>query len=239
MLKDVYMKKILYLCIQNFKTIIMIVEIIISHVIAGLIGVGLGWSFVKVFEKLWSKRVQNFSSERSMAIHEVGHMLAWLKYCPWWNNKYAYEHHAERMEHVAINKGKKCGHLRFYERKVDPDDETKSYNKNLLIGGTITEMALRNRPFNRLTMFIYEYMFGCHDDMRRLRNMGMTNKEIIALGRQQMSEIDEYDREFIEDVAKNLQFGRCKDDDGWKIMSDKELKRIAKVYYSGEKFSIK
>ena len=217
----------------------MIVEIIISHVIAGLIGVGLGWSFVKVFEKLWSKRVQNFSSERSMAIHEVGHMLAWLKYCPWWNNKYAYEHHAERMEHVAINKGKKCGHLRFYERKVDPDDETKSYNKNLLIGGTITEMALRNRPFNRLTMFIYEYMFGCHDDMRRLRNMGMTNKEIIALGRQQMSEIDEYDREFIEDVAKNLQFERCKDDDGWKIMSDKELKRIAKVYYSGEKFSIK
>ena len=239
MLKDVYMKKILYLCIQNFKTIIMIVEIIISHVIAGLIGVGLGWSFVKVFEKLWSKRVQNFSSERSMALHEVGHMLAWLKYCPWWNNKYAYEHHAERMEHVAINKGKKCGHLRFYERKVDPDDETKSYNKNLLIGGTITEMALRNRPFNRLTMFIYEYMFGCHDDMRRLRDMGMTNKEIIALGRQQMTEIDEYDREFIEDVAKDLQWGRCKDDDGWKIMSDKELKRIAKVYYSGEKFSTK
>jgi hypothetical protein len=217
----------------------MIVELIISHVIAGLIGVGLGWSFVKVFEKLWSKRVQNFSSEHSMALHEIGHMLAWLKYCPWWNNKYAYEHHAERMEHVAINKGKKCGHLRFYERKVDPDDETKSYNKNLLIGGTITEMALRNRPFNRLTMFIYEYMFGCHDDMRRLRDMGMTNKEIIALGRQQMTEIDEYDREFIEDVAKDLQWGRCKDDEGWKIMSDKELKRIAKVYYSGEKFSIK
>jgi len=239
MLKDVYMKKILYLCIQNFKTIIMIVEIIISHVIAGLIGVGLGWSFVKVFEKLWSKRVQNFSSERSMAIHEVGHMLAWLKYCPWWNNKYAYEHHAERMEHVAINKGKKCGHLRFYERKVDPDDETKSYNKNLLIGGTITEMALRNRPFNRLTMFIYEYMFGCHDDMRRLRNMGMTNKEIIALGRQQMTEIDEYDREFIEDIAKDLQWGRCKDDEGWKIMTGKELKKIAKLYHAGEKFQTK
>ena len=217
----------------------MIIELIISHVIAGLIGVGLGWSFVKVFEKLWSKRVQNFSSERSMALHEVGHMLAWLKYCPWWNNKYAYEHHAERMEHVAINKGKKCGHLRFYERKVDPDDETKSYNKNLLIGGTITEMALRNRPFNRLTMFIYEYMFGCHDDMRRLRDMGMTNKEIIAFGRQQMTEIDEYDCEFIKDVAKDLQWGRCKDDEGWKIMTGKELKKIAKLYHAGEKFQTK
>ena len=217
----------------------MNIETIISHIIACLIGFGLGRLFVYIFEKLWSKRVRNFSSERSMALHEVGHMLAWLKYCPWFNNKYAYEHHAERMEHVAINKGKKCGHLRFFENKVDPDDESKSYNKNLLIGGTITEMALRNRPFNRLTMFIYEYMFGCHDDIRRLRNMGMTNKQIIAFGRQQMSEIDEYDREFIEDVAKDLQWGRCKDDDGWKIMSDKELKRIAKLYYSGEKFSTK
>ena len=215
----------------------MNIETIILHAIACLIGFALGKLFVYIFEKLWPKRVRNFSSERSIAIHEIGHMLAWLKYCPWWNNKYAYEHHAERMEHVAINKGKKCGHLRFYEKKVDLDDESKSYNKNLLIGGTITEMTLRNRPFNRLTMFIYEYMFGCHDDMRRLRNMGMTNKEIIALGRQQMAEIDDYDREFIEDVAKDLQCGRCKDDDGWKIMSDKDLKRIAKVYYSGEKFS--
>lgn len=217
----------------------MIIELIISHVIAGLIGLGLGWTFVYAFEKLWPKRVRNFSSEYSMALHEVGHMLAWLKYCPWWNNKYAYEHHAERIEHVAINKGKKCGHLRFFEKKVDPDDESKSYNKNLLISGTITEMVLRNRPFNRLTMFIYEYMFGCHDDMRRLRNMGMTNKQIIALGRQQMAEIDDYDREFIEDVAKDLQWGRCKDDEGWKIMSNKELKRIAKVYYNGEKFNNK
>lgn len=217
----------------------MNIETIISHIIACLIGFGLGRLFVYIFEKLWPKRVRNFSSEYSMALHEVGHMLAWLKYCPWFNNKYAYEHHAERMEHVAINKGKKCGHLRFFENKVDPDDESKSYNKNLLIGGTITEMALRNRPFNRLTMFIYEYMFGCHDDMRRLRNMGMTNKQIIALGREQMAEIDEYDREFIEEIAKDLQFGRCQNDEGWKVISGKELKIIAKVYHIRGKFQNK
>lgn len=214
----------------------MIEKLIISHIIALFIGAGLGYACLYFIENIWTKRFRNFSSERSMALHEVGHMVAWFKYCPWWNNKYAFEQHVERIEHIAINNNQKYGHLRFYEKKVDPDDKTKYYNKNLLIGGMITEMLFRNLHLNRWTMFVYEHIYGCHDDLRRLRNMDMTNKQIIELGRKQMADIDDYDREFIEDISNNLQYGRCKDDEGWKVMSAKELKIIAKVYHAGEHF---
>lgn len=66
----------------------MDVNSVMTHLIALLIGalagIGLGQCMYLIhnfIEKHWPYNC--LTSEQDIAIHEAGHILAWLKYCPW------------------------------------------------------------------------------------------------------------------------------------------------------------
>ena len=127
----------------------MDVNSVIAHLIALLIGalaaIGLGQCIYLIYnfiDKHWPCNC--LSSEQDMAIHEAGHILAWLKYCPWWNNEYAYGRHAEHMNYVCINPRTKNGCLYLDGVNVDCinrinfDKRFKIYNRLFAIFRALT-----------------------------------------------------------------------------------------------------
>jgi hypothetical protein len=166
-----------------------------------------------------------------MAIHEAGHILAWLKYCPWWNNEYAYGQHAEHMNYVCINPRTKNGHLNMDGVNVDSN---KDVHKYLLLGGIASTMLYDGRRPTLLNLYFYKYLHGCSSDLNRIRAIGMSNRETCAWIQKQMTDIDEYDREFLDGVAKHLVKYSVEDDNGTKIISKSWLKNYAKAYRSGD-----
>ncbi len=166
-----------------------------------------------------------------MAIHEAGHILAWLKYCPWWHNEYAYSQHAEHMNYVCINPRTKNGHLNMNGVNVDSN---KDVHKYLLLGGIASTMLYDGRRPTLLNILIYKYFHGCISDLNRIRAIGMSNREVCAWIQEQMTDIDEYDREFLDGVAKHLVKYSTEDDNGTKIISKTWLKNYAKLYRAGD-----
>ena len=70
--------------------------------------------------------------------------------------------------------------------------------------------------------------------MNRIRAIGMSNREACAWIQEQMTDIDEYDREFIDGVAKHLIKYSTEDDNGTKFISKSWLKSYAKAYRIGD-----
>lgn len=205
---------------------------IICLLIGGLIGIGLGqcmYFIHNLIKKYWPYNC--LSSEQDMAIHEAGHILAWLKYCPWWNNEYAYGQHAEHMNYVCINPRTKNGHLNMDGVNVDSN---KDVHKYLLLGGIASTMLYDGRRPTLLNLYFYKYLHGCSSDLNRIRAIGMSNRETCAWIQEQMTDIDEYDREFLDGVAKHLVKYSTEDDNGTKIISKSWLKNYAKAYRAGD-----
>ena len=214
----------------------MDVNSVMTHLIALLIGaltgIGLGQCmyFIHNFiKKHWPYNC--LSSEQDMAIHEAGHILAWLKYCPWWNNEYAYGQHAEHMNYVCINPRTKNGHLNMDRVNVDSN---KDVHKYLLLGGIASTMLYDGRRPTLLNLLFYKYLHGCSSDLNRIRAIGMSNRETCAWIQEQMTDIDEYDREFLDGVAKHLVKYSTEDDNGTKIISKSWLKNYANAYRAGD-----
>ena len=214
----------------------MDVNSVIAHLIALLIGVlasiGLGQCMYLIYnfiDKHWPCNC--LSSEQDMAIHEAGHILAWLKYCPWWHNEYAYNQHAEHMNYVCINPRTKNGCLYLDGVNVDSN---KDVNKYLLLGGIASTMLYYGHRPTLMNLLFYKYFRGCSSDLNRIRAIGMSNREACAWIQEQMSDIDEYDREFLDGVAKHLVKYSVEDDNGTKIISKSWLKSYAKAYRTGD-----
>lgn len=214
----------------------MDVNSVMTHLIALLIGaltgIGLGQCMYIIhnfIKKHWPYNC--LSSEQDMAIHEAGHILAWLKYCPWWNNEYAYGQHAEHMNYVCINPRTKNGHLNMNGVNVDSN---KDVHKYLLLGGIASTMLYDGRRPTLLNLLLYKYFHGCVSDLNRIRAIGMSNREACAWIQEQMTDIDDYDREFLDGVAKHLVKYSTEDDNGTKIISKSWLKNYAKAYRSGD-----
>ena len=205
---------------------------LVALLIGALAGIGLGQCmyFIYIFiDKHWPCNC--LSSEQDMAIHEAGHILAWLKYCPWWNNEYAYGQHAEHMNYVCINPRTKNGYLKM--DKVDVDSN-KDIHKYLLLGGIASTMLYDGRRPTLLHLLFYKYFHGCRSDLNRIRAIGMSNREACVWIQEQMTDIDEYDREFLDSVAKHLVKYSVEDDNGTKIISKSWLKSYAKAYRAGD-----
>ena len=84
-----------------------------------------------------------------------------------------------------------------------------------------------------LNLLFYKYFHRCSSDLKRIRAFGMSNREACAWIQEQMTDIDEYDREFIDGVAKQLVKYSVEDDNGTKIISKSWLKSYAKAYRAG------
>lgn len=214
----------------------MDVNSVIAHLIALLIGVlasiGLGQCMYLIYnfiDKRWPCNC--LSSEQDIAIHEAGHILAWLKYCPWWANEYAYNQHAEHMNYVCINPRTKNGYLKMDGVNVDSN---KDIHKYLLLGGIASTMLYESRRLTLINLLFYKYFRGCSSDLNRIRAIGMSNREACAWIQEQMSDIDEYDREFLDGVAKHLVKYSTEDDNGTKFISKSRLKSYAKAYRIGD-----
>ena len=214
----------------------MDVNNVMTHLIALLIGalagIGIGqcmYFIHNLIKKYWPYNC--LSSEQDMAIHEAGHILAWLKYCPWWHNEYAYNQHAEHMNYVCINPRTKNGHLNMIGVDVDSN---KDVHKYLLLGGIASTMLYDGRRPTLLNLLFYKYFHGCISDLNRIRAIGMSNREACAWIQEQMTDIDEYDREFLDSVAKHLVKYSTEDDNGTKIISKSWLKNYAKAYRDGD-----
>ena len=214
----------------------MDINSVFAHLIALLIGalaaIGLGQCMYTIYNfirKHWPCNC--LSSEQDIAIHEAGHILAWLKYCPWWNNEYAYDRHTEHMSYVYINPRTKNDHLNMDRVNVDSN---KDVHKYLLLGGVASTMLYDGRRVTLLNLLFYKYFRGCSSDLNRIRAIGMSNREACAWIQEQMSDIDEYDREFLDGVAKHLVKYSTEDDNGTKIISKSQLKSYAKAYRVGD-----
>ena len=214
----------------------MDINSVMSHLIVLLMGVLAGislgqcmYTIHNLIKKYWPYNC--LSSEQDMAIHEAGHILAWLKYCPWWNNEYAYGRHAEHMNYVCINPRTKNGHLNMDGVNVDSN---KDVHKYLLLGGIASTMLYDGRRPTLLNLYFYKYLHGCSSDLNRIRAIGMSNRETCACIQEQITDIDEYDREFLDGVAKHLVKYSVEDDNGTKIISKPRLKNYAKAYRAGD-----
>ena len=214
----------------------MDVNSVMTHLIALLIGalVGIGLSqcvyFIYDFiKKHWPRNC--LSSERDIAIHEAGHVLAWLKYCPWWNNEYAYGKHAEHMNYVCINPRTKNGHLNMEDIDVESNNDVIKY---LLLGGITSMMLYDGRRPTLLNLIFYKYFHGCSSDLNHIREIGMSNREACAWIQEQINDIDEYDKEFLDGVVKHLVKYSIEDDNGTKVISKSWLKYYAKAYRAGD-----
>ena len=214
----------------------MDVNSVMTHLIALLIGalagIGIGqcmYLIHNLIKKYWPYNC--LSSEQDMAIHEAGHILAWLKYCPWWHNEYAYNQHADHMNYVCINHRTKNGHLNMGGVNVDSN---KDVHKYLLLGGIASTMLYDGRRPTLLNLLFYKYFHGCISDLNRIRAIGMSNREACVWIQNQMTDIDEYDREFLDGVAKHLVKYSTEDDNGTKIISKSWLKNYAKAYRAGD-----
>lgn len=204
---------------------------LIALLIEALVVIGLSqcmYFIYNLIRKHWPCNC--LSSEQDIAIHEAGHILAWLKYCPWWTNEYAYSQHAEHMNYVCINPRTKSGYLNMNGVNVDSN---KDIHKYLLLGGIASTMLYENRRPTLLNLLFYKYFRGCSSDLNRIRAIGMSNREACAWIQEQMSDIDEYDREFLDGVAKHLLKYSVEDDNGTKIISKTRLKSYAKAYRAG------
>ena len=204
---------------------------LIALLIEALVVIGLSqcmYFIYNLIRKHWPCNC--LSSEQDMAIHEAGHILAWLKYCPWWNNEYAYGRHAEHMNYVAINPRTKNGCL--YLDGVDVDSN-KDIHKYLLLGGIASTMLYDGRRPTLLNLLLYKYFHGCSSDLNRIRAFGMSNREACNWIQEQMTDIDDYDREFLDSVAKVLVKYSVEDDNGTKIVSKSWLKSYARLYRAG------
>ena len=204
---------------------------LIALLIEALVVIGLSqcmYTIYNLIKKHWPCNC--LSSEQDIAIHEAGHILAWLKYCPWWNNEYAYGRHAEHMDYVCINPRAKNGYLKMDGVDVDSN---KDIHKYLLLGGIASTMLYDGRRPTPLNLLFYKYFHGCSSDLNRIRAIGMSNQEACAWIQEQMSDIDEYDREFLDGVAKHLIKYSTEDDNGTKFISKSRLKSYAKAYRAG------
>ena len=213
----------------------MDINSVITHLIAFLIGalaaIGFGqcmYFIYNLIKKHWHYNC--LSSEQDIAIHEAGHILAWLKYCPWWTNEYAYSQHAEHMNYVCINPRTKSGYLNMNGVYIDFN---KDVNKYLLLGGITSTMLYYGHRPTLLNLLFYKYFRGCSSDLNRIRAIGMSNREACVWIQEQMTDIDEYDREFLDGVAKHLVKYSVEDDNGTKIISKSRLKSYAKAYRAG------
>ena len=204
---------------------------LIALLIEALVVIGLSqcmYTIYNLIKKHWPCNC--LSSEQDMAIHEAGHILAWLKYCPWWNNEYAYGRHAEHMDYVCINPRAKNGYLKMDGVDVDSN---KNIHKYLLLGGIASTMLYDGRRPTLLNLLFYKYFHGCRSDLNRIRAFGMSNRESCAWIQEQMSDIDEYDREFLDAVAEDLVKYSVEYDNGTKIILKPLLKSYAKLYRVG------
>ena len=94
-------------------------------------------------------------------------------------------------------------------------------------------MLYDGRRVTLLNLLFYKYFRGCSLDLNRIHAIGMSNREACAWIQEQMSDIDEYDREFLDGVAKHLVKYSVEDDNGMKIISNSRLKSYAKLYRVG------
>ena len=125
------------------------------------------------------------------------------------------------MNYVCINPRTKNGYLKMDGVNVDSN---KDIHKYLLLGGIASTMLYDGHRPTLLNLLFYKYFRGCSSDLNRIRAIGMSNKEACAWIQEQMSDIDEYDREFLDGVAKHLVKYSPEDNNGTKIISKSQMK---------------
>ena len=113
-------------------------------------------------------------------------------------------------------------------------DSNKDVHKYLLLGGIVSMMLYDGRRPALLNLLFYKYFHGCSSDLNRIRAIGMSNREACAWIQKQMTDIDEYDREFLDGVAKHLIKYSTEDNNGTKFISKSWLKSYAKAYRIGD-----
>ena len=134
------------------------------------------------------------------------------------------------MNYVCINPRAKNGYLKMDGVDVDSN---KDIHKYLLLGGIASTMLYDGRRPTLVNLLFYKYFHGCSSDLNRIRAIGMSNREACVWIQEQMSDIDEYDREFLDGVAKHLIKYSPEDDNGTKFISKSWLKSYAKAYRAG------
>lgn len=210
-----------------------ITAIIVSHIIALFVGLGLGsifmWITTKGIPKIRTFIYRSITTEMSMCWHEAGHVLAYLKYFPYWNHEHAYFSHAKRLDHLVVCDQDKSGFVNFGKRNNDvPSD----LNRHLFLGGMIADMLYHHRTHaNRWTVWLYYHFKGCADDLNRAKRIGLTSKkELCRWINEQLADIDEYDAQFLEELAERIH-KKSLDNLNRKVILSSELQLWAERYY--------
>lgn len=135
------------------------------------------------------------------------------------------------MNYVCINPRTKNGYLNMNGVYVDSN---KDIHKYLLLGGIVSTMLYYGHRPTLMNLLFYKYFCGCSSDLNRIRAIGMSNREACVWIQEQMADIDEYDRDFLDGVAKHLVKYSVEDDKGTKFISKLWLKSYAKAYRIGD-----
>lgn len=203
-----------------------LIFLVISSAIGWLLGMALGWVCVRF--RSWTHRC--FSTPKNISIHEAGHLLVYLKYCPWWNDRYAFNKFASNIDYLNMHEDKQCGCMHINQQKFGwGTPVNRELHKRLYLGGMAAVLKLSNKKASRWNIFVQDHVFGCCSDLDYMKLLGFSRKECVPILKEIMTNFDADDIEFIKNAAEIL---RCsgKDADGFKIMRNGKIRKLAYDY---------
>lgn len=198
-----------------------IIGLIIGQVLMRLIHLLCLW--IKFYIQI------KYTSEETTAVHEAGHFLAWLKYCPCKNSKYVYTKHYEKIESLRIDPLTRNGIFQV-RTNFKRNNNNKKIAKHTLLGGIAATMFYYNQKPTTLNIWFHKHFLGCFGDLDYIKCLNKySNKQIKNLLTEQISQMDEYDRLFIDDFSKQLMKMKP-DEQGLKSIQRDKLFEYAQMY---------
>ena len=203
-----------------------IIGLIASAVIGWFLGSIIAYSYINF--KRWTHRC--FSNSRSISIHEAGHLLVYLKYCPWWNDRYAFDKFVSNIDYLTMNEKMRCGSMTVNKQKFGwRTPVNRELHKRLYLGGMAAELKFSGKKPSRWNLFLQDHLYGCCSDLDNMRALGFSRKQCVLILKEIIDDFEDEDIEFIRNVADKLRRSE-RNSEGTQTMLNSEIRKLAEDY---------